>query len=174
MSVTYNALILCSIGKSDVKMVEMIENAFFNQGFRAIAIGKNPYTSINRDYLISTIINSHVIIIVLINENYLDLINEVLLDNQSIFKTKKKPVMIFFSEDLHHKLKDKGTYSVMITHSKYSNVLDLQEKMNKFASEFTKIVKDQELLKDLGKVGLVLGGIGVGLGLLFLLFKGDD
>lgn len=174
MSLTYNALILCSIGKSDTNMVEMIENAFFNQGFRPITIGKNPYTSIDRDYLISAINSSHVIIIVLINENFLELINEVLIDNQRIFKIKKKPVMIFFNEDLHDKLKDKGTYSVMIGHSKYYNVFDLQEKMNKFASEFTQIVKDQELLKDLGKVGLILGGIGVGLGLLFSLFKGDD
>ncbi len=174
MSITYNALILCSIGKSDVKMVEMIENAFFNQGFRAITIGKDPYTSINRDYLISTISKSHVIIIILINENFLDLINEVLIDNHTIFKTKKKPVMILFNEDFHHKLKDKGTYSVMIENSKYSNVADLQEKMNKFVTEFTQIVKDQKLLKNLGKIGLVLGGIGVGLGLLFSLFKGDE
>ncbi len=134
MSLTYNALILCSIGKSDIKIVEMIENAFFNQSFKAITIGKNPYASIDRDYLISAINISHVIIIVLINDSFLKLINEVLLDNQTIFKIKKKPVMIFFSEDLHSKLKDRGTYSVMIANSKYDNVFDLQEKMNKFAS----------------------------------------
>jgi len=29
-------------------------------------------------------------------------------------------------------------------------------------------------LKDLGKIGLVLGGIGIGLGLFFSLFKEDD
>jgi len=174
MSINYNALILCSINRSDSRVVDMIENAFINNSFRPITIGKNPYASIDKNYLISAIKNSHVIVIVLINDNLLELINDVLIDNQGIFKIKKKPVMIFFSEDLYDKLKDKGTYSVMFKNSKYYNNLDLQDKIVKIVSVFRKIVEDQNLLKDLGKVGLILGGIGVGLGLLFSLFKEDD
>ena len=174
MSSIYNALILCSINKSDSNIAEMIENAFFNQGFKTITIGKNPYAPINENYLLSTIHSSHVIIILLTNDNLLELINDVLIDNQTIFKIKKKPVMIFFNEELYDKLKDKGTFSVMIEYSRSYNQLDLRDKIDKFVLEFKKIVDDRELLKDLGKVGLVLGGIGIGLGLFFSLFKEDD
>jgi len=174
MSLNYNALILCSINRSDSRVVDMIENAFINNNFRPITIGKNPYASIDKKYLISTIQNSHVIVIILINDNLLELINDVLIDNQTIFKIKKKPVMIFFSENLYDKLKDKGTYSIMFKNTKYYENLDLKDKIEEFVLNFRKIVEDQNLLKDLGKVGLILGGIGVGLGLLFSLFKGDD
>lgn len=82
--------------------------------------------------------------------------------------------MIFYDENFYTKLKDKGTYSVIINRSRIYDTLELQDKIEQFVSEFNKKVQDQQFLKDLGKVSLVLGGIGIGLGLLFSLFKEDD
>lgn len=171
---SYNSLILCSIGDWESTFIDMVENAFLNQGFNTTVIGKNPYIQIDNEYILENIKKANVIVVIITNQNRIDLINEILEDNKSIFDIKKKPVMIFYDENFYTKLKDKGTYSVIINHSRIYDTLELQDKIEQFVSEFNKKVQDQQFLKDLGKVSLVLGGIGIGLGLLFSLFKEDD
>ena len=174
MSAKYNCLILCSITDLDFYLIEMIENAFINQNFNTVTIGKNPFIQFEVNYITESVKNADVIVNVITNENNLDLINEILEDNKTIFNIKKKPVMLFYEESFYNKLKDKGTRSVILKQSIFYHSLDLEEKMNNFVSEFRKKVEDQILLKDLGKVGLILGGISIGVGLLFSLFKGED
>ncbi len=174
MTEIYNALILCSIKKSESSIVDMIENAFLNQGFRPFTLGKNPYASIDRKFLIDTINNSHVIVIIITHDVFLNLINEIIEDNKTIFNTKKKPIMIFYNKLFYNKLRDKGTYSVIFERSRLYSDLNLKEKINKFVAEFRNKVEDRKLLEDIGKTALVLGGIGIGLGFLFSLFKGDE
>lgn len=174
MIVKYNCLILCSINDLDSHLIEMIENALLNQNFNTVTIGKNPFVQFDVNYITESVKNADVIVIVITDENNLVLINEILEDNKTIFNIKKKPVMLFYEKSFYNKLKDKGTYSVMLKQSLFYHSLDLQEKVHNFVSEFRKKVEDQTLLKDLGKIGLILGGIGIGVGLLFSLFKGDD
>lgn len=174
MSVKYNCLILCSINDLESIFIEMVENALINQNFNTVTIGKNPFIKIETNYIIESVKNADVIVIVITNENNIDLINEILEDNKTIFNIKKKPILLFYDKSFYNILKDKSSYSVMINNSIFYPTSDLQEKINNFVSEFRKKVDDQKLLKDLGKIGLILGGISVGLGLLFSLFKGED
>lgn len=170
----YKAFILCSIKKSEANFVDMIENAFLDQGFHPFTIGKNPYATIDRKFLIDTINTSQVIVIIITHEDFLDLVNEILEDNKTIFNIKKKPIMIFYDKKFYDQLDSKGTYSVIIENSRIYGDLDLQEKINKFVAEFKNKVDDRELVKNLGKTALVLGGIGIGLNFLFSIFKGDE
>ncbi len=174
MSKKYSSLILCSINYNQSYFVEMIENGLLNQGFNTITIGKNFFAPIDKNYVIEAVNQSDVIVIIITNDIRINLINEIIEDNKTLFNIRKKPLMLFYEKNFYEALKDKGTYSVIINNSSAFIGLDLEEKIHVFIKNFKQIVEDQQLLTNLGKVGLVLGGIGIGLGLLFSIFKEED
>ena len=171
---TYIALILCSTLRSDSNIIDMVENVFSNQGFETISIGRNPYVKIELNYLKEVLEDSNIIVIIITNSNNLDIINEVLKKNYTLFDIKKKPVMVFCEPSLYNELKNKGSHPFILNHLYTYPIDELKENIEIYVKEFKNAVDTREFVKDMGKIGLILGGIGIGVGLLFSLFKGED
>lgn len=170
----YNALILCSIRRSDSNIVDMVENSFSKHGFEFVSIGENPYIEIEINYLEEILKISNVIVIVITTTTNLELINEILKHNYIIFNIKKKPVMVFCEPILYNELMNRGDYPFILKHLHTYPIDELRKNIEIYVSQFKNDVDTIEFIKDIGKIGLVLGGISVGLGLLFSLFKGVD
>lgn len=60
-------MILCSTSRSDSTIIDMVENAFSNQGFETISIGRNPYVKIELNYLKEVLETSNIIVIIITN-----------------------------------------------------------------------------------------------------------
>ncbi|KKK99649.1 hypothetical protein LCGC14_2630660 [marine sediment metagenome] len=170
----YNALILCSTRRSDSNIIDMVENIFSSQGFETISIGSNPYVKIELNYLEEILGTSNVIVIIITNSYNLDIINRVLKKNYTIFNIKKKPVMVFCEPFLYNELKGKGSHPFILNHLNTYPIDELTENIEIYVKEFKNAVDSREFVKDMGKIGLIFGGIGIGVGLLFSLFKGED
>lgn len=171
---TFIALILCSTRRSDSNIIDMVEKVFSNQGFETISIGRNPYVKIELNYLEEVLGASNIIVIIITNSNNLDIINEVLKKNYTIFNIKKKPVMVFCEPLLYNDLKNKGSHPFILNHLYTYPIDELKENIEMHVKEFKNAVDSREFVKDMGKIGLILGGIGIGVGLIFSLFKGED
>ncbi len=171
---THIALILCSTSRSDSNIIDMVDNVFSNQGFETISIGRNPYVKIELNYLKEILEASNIIVIIITNTYNLDIINEVLKKNYTIFSIKKKPVMVFCEPFLYNELKKRGSHPFILNHLYTYPIDELEENIEIYVKEFKNSVDSREFAKDVGKIGLILGGIGIGVGLLFSLFKGED
>lgn len=171
----YNALIICSIKRSDIYLVDMIENSLTNQGFDSNIIGKNPHINLEPEYIQELVEISTVFIIIITNAKHFDIINNVLSNNISlILKRKRKPVMLISTEKLVNQLKDKSSLAIIVKKIKKYEILEVQSEMEKHILKFKDLVDETQMVKDLGTLGLILSGIGIGAGLLFYLMGDED
>ena len=172
----YNALIICSISKSDAYIIDIFENSFSNQGFEYTTIGKNPYIEIDLKYIQEIISSFDVIFIVITNPKYLNYIKSILDDNIIILNLKKRPVIVLSTQEIVEVLKEKSTFSFIINQLHMYQINEIQTQITKVTEKIKDIVDKRKFSEDIGTLGLILGGIGIGVGLLFYLFKdkGED
>lgn len=170
----YNALLICSISRSDVYLVDMFENSFSAKGFNYFTIGKNPSIEIDLDYIKKSIKLYDIIVIIINNQKNLSIIREILQDNIIFLNLKKRPVIVVSSPELINILKEKSTFSVIVDKLRHYEMEDITSQIEKLVDKIKDVVDKRELQKSLGTLGLILGGIGIGAGLLFYLFKDED
>ena len=170
----YNALILCSISKSDAYVIDMFEKSFSNQGFDYTTIGKNPYIEINLKYIQEIISSFDVIFIVITNPKYLNFVKSILNDNTIILNIKKRPVIVLSTQEIVEELKEKSTFSFIINQLHMYQINEIQPQITEITEKVKDIVDRRKFTEELGTLGLILGGIGIGVGLLFYLFKDEE
>jgi len=171
---TYNALLICSVSRSDFYLVDMFENSFSAKGFNYFTVGKNPSIDIDLDFIKKSIELCNIIVIVITNQKYLTIIRQILEDNLIILNLKRRPVIVVSSPELINILKEKSTFSVIVDKLHQYEMEDISPQIEQLVLKIKDIVDKRELQKSLGALGLILGGIGIGAGLLFYLFKDED
>lgn len=170
----YKVLLLCSISVNDTYIIEMLEKSLSAQDFEYITIGKNPYVDLDKDILLKSLNWFDVLLIVITNVKYVNLINKILEDNIIFLSLKKKPVMLISSPEIIKNLRNRATHTEVYNTFQNYPILEIQPKINEIVLKLKDIIdrrKDQEALASLG---LIAGGIAIGAGLLFYLFGGND
>lgn len=170
----YNALLICSVFRSDIYLVDMFENSFSTKGFNYFTVGKNPSIDIDLDYIKKNIKLCDIIVIIITNQENLSIIRQILEDNIIFLNLKKRPVIVVSSPQLINILKQKSTFSVIVNKLHHYDMEHITSQIEQLVDKIKDVVDKRELQKSLGTLGLIIGGIGIGAGLLFYLFKDED
>jgi len=170
----YNALLICSVSSSDSYLIDMFENSFSVKGFDYITIGKNPYIDIDLDYIKENVNKFDIIVIVITNSKYIDIIKQILEDNIIFFTIKKRPVIVVSTPDLIDLLRSKSTISVIVDRLFQYQLEEIKPQIEKLVEKIKDVIDKRKFQESLGTLGLILGGIGIGAGLLFYLFRDKD
>ena len=174
LEILYKILVLCSISVNDTVIVEMLEKSLISQNFEYITIGKNPYVDLEKDILIKSLNWCDVLLIVITNVKYVNIIDKILDDNTIFLNFKKKPVMLISNSETIEILRKKTTHTEIYNTFQNYSILEIQPKINDVVYKLKKIIDRRKDQKALASLGLIAGGIAIGAGLLFYLFGGSD